>query len=327
MYSVRVHQRSLGVGFISIDSEIVISEVVYKSLAYQKGLGMGDTLLSINGIAVKDMDTYYCHPLPFKATFRTNPSRDIDSNHHSGDSTATLTALTLSNSVSDSVSSSKSMSFSVDEDTANLQPLEETAAVSQRSTTFNARSLRIPQFLFSERTELKESDRGLRFDRHHIYNEGHALCIVSSEGLSAGKHQWSLQIVRCDIYRQEIGVIGAVDDDFKCNANGLLFSSNLGARAVYGYDGAHSNMYYASYNDSLRRRSSGRTQRIYRDLSKTEAAWKPGDVIKIELDLNRWNIRFSVNGKSVSNNIGIEPLKTYHPAVSFMGHCRYKLLR
>ena len=236
-YSVRVTQRSLGIGFITMDREIVISEVVYKSKGYQLGLAMGDTLLSINDIALKDMDTYYIHKLPFKATFRTNPDRDINSNN-----STKMARLTLSNHYSHSHSMSKSMSFSVDDfNNSDLPPLEQDQETIVTPPTrqlhkFHANSLEIGHYLsmYNPRNRRRVE---VSFDTHHIYSDGHALCLMSSKNLRSGHHQWSLQIIKCQGHRQEIGIIGALgggnNSNFKCNMNGLLFSSECGGTLYF----------------------------------------------------------------------------------------------
>lgn len=80
-YSVEVDKRPLGIGLISAcnslsskstEEEVKISEVNPNSMGFGLGISIGDTLIAINGKAVKSVDDYfdYTEPLPLKLTFR-----------------------------------------------------------------------------------------------------------------------------------------------------------------------------------------------------------------------------------------------------------------
>ena len=75
---------------------------------------------------------------------------------------------------------------------------------------------------------LKKYVRNLRnlfvnvsFDRISVNERNKRICLVSSKGFTSGYHEWFIEVTKCDIFKQEIGVIGRcdiedvlIDDDF-----------------------------------------------------------------------------------------------------------------
>ena len=170
-----------------------------------------------------------------------------------------------------------------------------------RSATFNDRS-----------------DKTLRIEG---YDEDKVIAIMSTNGLNKGYHEWSFKILQCDIYRQEIGIIGCGGiKDKRIDINGIKDTSSFGARAIYGNELLTDSLYYASYN------MDGK-ERCYRDLSKnSKIGWCTGDIIKVCLDLDKWKVKFYLNDQKVRKTMSIQRNNIYYPIISFAGHCRYELL-
>ena len=153
--------------------------------------------------------------------------------------------------------------------------------------------------------------------------------LISSKGLSQGYHEWSIKILKCDIYKQEIGVISEYVENIGKNGytihgygHGIGGKREFGARAVYGSELYTNSLYYASYNDD------GKV-RCYKDLmgdTKRKCGWCQGDVIKVCFDLNKWKCRFHLNGKKVRKSISLQRGKTYYPIVCYAGKCKYQLV-
>ena len=198
------------------------------------------------------------------------------------------------------------------------------------SRNYNRNSLEISDFVQSLRKRgfnTKSKDGIVNFDKYKVYNNNTSICLLSSGCLSKGYYQWSLKIIKCSIYRQEIGVISneynlkSLGTGNSIYADSLSSAKELGARAIYCNEIATNSIYYASYN-------SNGTQRCHKELksNNNENKWKEGDVIKIYLDLDRWNIKFYLNDKKVRKAISVEPYKKYYPVISFIGDCKYQLL-
>ena len=194
------------------------------------------------------------------------------------------------------------------------------------SRNYNRNSLEITDFVTSLRKrglDNQSKDGMVNFDRYKIYNNSTSICLLSSGSLSKGDCQWSLRIIKCSIYRQEIGIISDADNLKNLGGTGcdsLTVANELGARAIYCNAIATDSIYYASYNHNG-------TQRCRKELKHDDGAkWKEGDIIKIYLDLDRWSIKFYLNEKKVRKAISVEPYKKYYPVISFIGDCKYQLL-
>lgn len=104
--------------------------------------------------------------------------------------------------------------------------------------------------------------------------------LVSDRGFSEGIYEFDIQIGKCDVYRQEIGIV-AYDEN-----------GNFGAKAIYGCELVSDSVYYASYDE-------GGKKRCYKDLvGKTmrKIGWTERDVITVKMDLDKYRIKFLLNG-------------------------------
>ena len=146
------------------------------------------------------------------------------------------------------------------------------------------------------------------------------VCTTSSNGFYYGIHEWSIKILKCDVYRQEIGVIESNQNlnDIVVKKGGIGATSEFGARAIYGNELFTNEHYYASYNDDNYIRC--------RKAIDKKIGWCTGDIITTVLDLQRCNIQFYLNGKKVRKTISVQSGKMYHPIISFSGNCQYELI-
>merc|ERR1719295_78524 len=144
--------------------------------------------------------------------------------------------------------------------------------------------------------------------------------LLSSKGLSKGLHEWSIEIWRSDVELQEIGVIGTSDiDRVPVSDKGAVFTKGFLSRAFYGCDMEKESLFYGSYN------ADGQ-KRCHRDLTEYfQVGWTVNDVVTIKLDLNRWRIKFLLNGQPVRHTMSVEPNKEYFPSICFSGNCKYYL--
>ena len=46
------------------------------------------------------------------------------------------------------------------------------------------------------------------FDRCSVNRRNRRICLVASKGLSRGYHEWSVELLKCGIFKQEMGVVG-----------------------------------------------------------------------------------------------------------------------
>ena len=160
----------------------------------------------------------------------------------------------------------------------------------------------------------------VHFDKCMINKVNDKVLILSTHGFNKGYHEWSVEILKSDIYQQEIGVVSVGDEeilsemvlDTKSGVNG---TKSLGARAIYGNELCTNTSYYASYNDNNK-------QRCYKDL-QSKIGWCQGDIIRVCLDLEQWKMKFFLNDKRVRKAISLQPFKTYYPIISFAGYCQY----
>eukprot|EP01084_Bolivina_argentea_P166129 288502_1 len=148
------------------------------------------------------------------------------------------------------------------------------------------------------------------------------ISILANNGFCNGIHKWSFKILECSINRQEIGVIGIGDiKNITINTvGGIKDTKQLSARAIYSTELFTNSSYYASYNKDG-------TKRCFRNLAKHgRIGWCSGDTITIFLDLQKWVIKFLLNGENVRKTISLQRNQTYYPIISFNGHCRYQLI-
>merc|ERR1712154_326084 len=118
----------------------------------------------------------------------------------------------------------------------------------------------------------------------------------------------------------EIGVCSVCDAaGIKIDDDGVTETSALGARAVYGSELATDSVWYASYNENGDRR-------CFKDLKEYHhIGWTCKDQIKVVLDLEKWRIKFYLNGQRVRKVLSLQPNRSYYPFISFKGNFQYYL--
>jgi len=60
---------------------------------------------------------------------------------------------------------------------------------------------------------------------------------------------------------------------------------------------------------------------------KYNQSWTSGDVIKVCLDLDRNRVTYYLNDKRVRKSVSLQVGKRYFPIISFVGNCRYSIMR
>ena len=160
------------------------------------------------------------------------------------------------------------------------------------------------------------------FDHSSHSAVNNKMCLVSSEGLDCGVHEWVIKILNSDIFLQEIGVIGVCElDDIAIHKDGLKATHQCAARAMFGSELGSDSMFCGSYD-----RKRGR-QRCFKDVSnERNIGWVIDDEIGVHLNLKKNFIRYTLNGQMVSKKMSVQSKQTYYPIICFEGHCQYELL-
>jgi len=158
------------------------------------------------------------------------------------------------------------------------------------------------------------------FDRMTVTASNGKICAVSSHGLRRGAHEWSLKILRCDVHKIEVGVVGTADiAAIEVSDGGVMATAALAARAVYGNELSTDSAFYCSFNRNGK-------ERCFKDVSLSRTiGWTQTDVITVCLDVDRGRIKFLVNGLKVRKTLSIQQQNVYHPVVCFGGDCRFAL--
>ena len=172
--------------------------------------------------------------------------------------------------------------------------------------------------LIQHQNPKKNMHKSVYFDKCIYSADNNKIAMISSNGLNKGTHEWVIEILKCDVYLQEIGVIGCDPKELiRIADDGIRGTDKFGARSVYGNELSRDIMYYSSYNDN------GKT-RCFRDLTdKHHIGWCTNDVIKVCIDLDKWRIRYYLNGCKVRKAMSLQPGKIYYPVISFSGNCQY----
>ena len=134
----------------------------------------------------------------------------------------------------------------------------------------------------------------IHFDTAAMTDSNGKVIAVSHTPLKSGAHEWTLEIVSCDVDIAEIGVCSVSDiDDVQIHDDGVTETAAFGARAVYGSELATDSVWYAAYNENGDRR-------CFKDLKEYHhIGWTCKDQIKVVLDLEKWRIKFYLNGQRV----------------------------
>merc|ERR1719334_2052397 len=160
----------------------------------------------------------------------------------------------------------------------------------------------------------------VHFDKIAVTASNQKTILLSSKGLKQGIHEWHIELWSVDVDLQEIGVIGTDDiDRIPVSDFGAMDTARFKSRAVYGNEIGTGKLYYGSLDED----GKARCMRDLRSFFKT--GWTVGSVITVKLDLNKWRIKFLLNGESVRYTMSLEPKKEYFPMISFSGNCKYFL--
>lgn len=161
----------------------------------------------------------------------------------------------------------------------------------------------------------------IQFDTMAVTSSNGTICAISSNGLSSGRHEWSIVIKRCSHYRQEIGIISESDiQHIDVSDRGVVYTAGLGARAVYGNELGSDSTYYCSYNRDNK-------QRCYKDLTAVRViGWTEHDILTVNMDIDKGRVKFLINGEKVRKTLSIQKENTYYPFIAFAGDCLYEVL-
>jgi len=162
-------------------------------------------------------------------------------------------------------------------------------------------------------------NKSIFFDQMAVTSSNGKVTLLDSKGLTSGCHEWSIQILKADVDLQEIGVIGTdgiasieVDD------HGIWNTAACKARCVYGNELSDFSSFIAALKED------GSLE--YQDLSKQRRiGWCVYDTITVKVDLERWTIRFSLNGKWCGEEMQLQRGMAYFPVISFAGQCLFDL--
>lgn len=144
--------------------------------------------------------------------------------------------------------------------------------------------------------DAEESETEVHFDRAAVSaNSNGKICLLSSKGLSSGNHEWRIQVLQSDVDLQEIGVVSTNDlQNLSISNKGAIATAQLKARSFYGCELGRNKLFYGSWNED-------NSSRCFRDLTtEHKIGWVASDVIRVVLNLNKWRIKFFLNGKAVS---------------------------
>eukprot|EP01084_Bolivina_argentea_P258639 436121_1 len=319
-YSVQITSRSLGIKFTGFGKhEFDIYQVVINSIGDKLGISVGDTLLTINDIPVSEITNspqyafkdiqyvFYDQRLPFTATFKkTNKPEDIEVDNDE------ISEYIHTESDSLSYDQSTPLGYSPVQQTFkvnNKHSLNRDSCYSDSDLTGQSDTDLFEKHIIQASTSDSDKKK-ICFDKVGICDQ--KICFVSSNGLSEGYYEWIIEIVKCDVDIQEIGVIGTTDmNDIKNN--------KFGAYSIFGNELSTNSMYYGSYNNDG-------SKRCFRDLSKKyDIGWTTGDIIRIKLNLNKSKIKFYLNGVNVRKAMSLQQGQTYYPIIMCAGNCQYQL--
>eukprot|EP01084_Bolivina_argentea_P126365 223760_1 len=172
-----------------------------------------------------------------------------------------------------------------------------------------------------------DKEANVVFDCHSVssWTENNKFMMATKGFLpNSGIHEWSIKILKTNRMRQEFGVVNVCDKGIQMNEFGICDTPSLGARSVYGYNNMKPTFYYASYNKN-------NTVRLNKDLDdlkvhKENKTWDTGDVITVRLNMNKYSIKYFLNGQQVRKTISIQKNATYYPIILYSGHCKYQVV-
>eukprot|EP01084_Bolivina_argentea_P317567 550624_1 len=357
-YSAKITDKCLGVEF-DHNNPYTVSHVTNDKW----GISIGDTLIKINTVSISQitqciqMDDIKhilsIQTIPYTVTFKIHSSNDIQIERENiiteisklnieavNNLIASDTPISVSDLTTPSYSitpmspfsplltatnmlNEKELTFdeSINKDDTKLEPETIYDSDSDDSDSINTYQLIKKFMLYDEAAKANDYYKYIYFNKGATYNK--RVCLLSSKGLKSGYYEWKIKILKCDVFRQEIGVVTNPQiDNIKFSKNGAADMNNFGSRAIYGNELCTNSVYYGSYN-------SDGLERCYRDLSKdSKIGWITGDIIKVCLNLVNWRIKFCRNGVPVRKAMSLQKNQTYYPMILFSGElCQYKLIK
>jgi len=160
----------------------------------------------------------------------------------------------------------------------------------------------------------------VRFDSISVTTSNGKIVVLDTNGLTKGRHEWTVKILKSDVEAQEIGVV-ANDDiaNIEVDRDGVLQTNAFGARSCFGSELCSDSIYYGSFNKNGQKR-------CFRDLTEWfSVGWCVGDQITVKIDLKKFRIRYLFNGQPVRYCMSLQPGHSYHPFISFSGNCKYSV--
>ena len=138
----------------------------------------------------------------------------------------------------------------------------------------------------------------VHFDRLNVSDSNGKMIAVSSKPLESGIHEWTMGILKCDVEIQEIGVCSVCDiAGIDIGNDGVTDTTALGARGIYGSELASDSIWYCSFNACGQRR-------CFKDLAPYyHIGWTAKDLIKVVVNLEKWRIKFFINGRKVTISV------------------------
>ena len=168
----------------------------------------------------------------------------------------------------------------------------------------------------------------IRKDLHGVIHENgivlkgiDELCIVgSSFGIRYGIHEFKVEIIKAgpDIIGITTDIEKFIDKDRQ-----WLYDSASAIKSASGCSWYGSKQYSSTifvYKDG---KNSANTK-----LSAGIACWKAGDILKLIVNCEQWNMSFYKNDELMAADISIQPNMTYHVMMNLNTHgCEYKFIR
>ena len=201
----------------------------------------------------------------------------------------------------------------------NSKSVEKTGSnCKSKDEALSVTSPRTEQFIDLYIAQNMYTNPSVHFDKISVTKCNEKTVLLSSKGLSNGIHEFSIEILKCDVDLMEIGVIGTNDiDRIPVSDYGAVDTARFKSRAVYGSALTDGTLFYGSLNAD----GSHRCMRDLRPFFKR--GWPVGSLITVKLDLNLGRIKFLLNGQSVRYTMSLEPNKEYFPMICFSGNCKY----
>ena len=235
----------------------------------------------------------YRHPFGRKSIPPTEPMRTLMPTHSPFGSTSL--SMSTTPTVSTTISSSIFTSVSSEMSDSESAPSPRMLSPSNSRISLIDISGQLLRRHISQRYSLNPF---VHFDTASITKSNGKVIALSSRPLQCELHEWCLEIMKIDVEMLEIGVCSVCDiEGININDGGVTETAALGARAVYGSELATDSVWYSSINENGARR-------CFKDLTPShQIGWTAKDQIRVVVDLNKFRIKFFLNGRKVSDKV------------------------